>query len=91
MSEVIAPFGEATVRVTLDCYRTVIARRAPLRLTGSGSWYGQNPKMFDAFLAPLSDDGQNVNMILGTFVFVWDHEHQFRPPADAERPDHASI
>jgi hypothetical protein len=57
-------------------------RRAPMRLTGSGSWYGQNPKYFDALLAPMSDDGEAVNMILGTFIFVWDREHQFRVPLD---------
>jgi hypothetical protein len=88
MSEVLAPFGEATVQATLESYRTVIARGAPLRLTGSGSLYGQDPKLFDAFLAPLSDDGVKVNYILGTFVFVWDHEHQFHPPSDIGRLSH---
>jgi hypothetical protein len=84
MSEVIAPFGQATVAATLAAYRAVIERRAPLRLTGSGSWYGQHPKYFDAFLAPLSEDGKVVNMILGTFMFVWDFTHQFRPPVREE-------
>lgn len=82
MSEVIAPFGKATVSATLASYRAVMERRAPMRLTGSGAWYGQNPKLFDALLAPLSEDGELVNMILGTFIFVWDHEHKFRPPFD---------
>lgn len=83
ISEVIAPFGESTVRETLDSYRSVIARRAPVRLTGAGSRYGQEPKLFDALLAPLSDDDVAVNMIIGTFVFVWDFEHQFRNPLDS--------
>jgi hypothetical protein len=82
MSEAIAPFGEMTLQGTLGAYRNVIERRAPVRLTGSGSFYGQDPKLFDALLAPLSDDGATVNMILGTFVFLWDTQHQFRPPAD---------
>jgi hypothetical protein len=80
MSEAIAPFGEATVRATLVAYREVMERRAPIRLSGSGSWYGQNPKSFDAYLMPLSDDDATVNMILGTFVFAWDHEHRFQTP-----------
>jgi hypothetical protein len=78
MSEVLAPRGEVAVRETLQSYRTVIARRAPLRLTGSGAWYGQESKQFDALLAPLSDDGETVNMILATFVFEWDRDGEFR-------------
>lgn len=80
MSEALAPFGEATVLATLDIYRGVMERRAPMRITGSGSLFGQDPKLFDAWLAPFSDDGVTANMILGTFIFEWDFEHQFRPP-----------
>ncbi len=82
MSDVIAPFGQDTLDETLKFYRAVLKRRVPMRLTGSGSIYGQDPKHFDAYLAPLSNDGTTVNMILGTFVFVWDIDHQFRPPMD---------
>ena len=84
MSEALAPFGEATVTATLQSYRGVMERRGPMRLTGSGSIYGQEPKHFDALLAPLSDDGETVNMILGTFIFVWDHQHRFRRPLSTE-------
>jgi hypothetical protein len=42
-------------------------------------------------LAPLSDDGVTANMILGTFIFEWDFEHQFRPPADPRLAGHASV
>lgn len=83
ISEAVAPFGEATVQATLESYRRVLARRAPVRLTGAGSWYGQEPKLFDAFLAPLSDDDMAVNIIIGVFVFEWDFEHQFRNPSDS--------
>jgi hypothetical protein len=82
MSEVIAPFGEETMRLTLETYRGVVERCAPVRLSGAGSFYGQDPKRFDALLAPLSDDGVAVDMILGSFVFTWDHEHVFHPPLD---------
>jgi hypothetical protein len=84
MSDVIAPFGEMTLQATLESYRAVIARRAPVRLTGAGSVFGQDPKHFDALLAPLSEDGVIVDMILGTFVFVWDEVHVFRSPLDSQ-------
>ena len=84
MSETLAPFGVATVEATLESYRAVVERRAPIRLTGAGSWYGQDLKLFDALLAPLSDDDASVNMILGTFVFVWDTKNQFRNPRDSQ-------
>jgi hypothetical protein len=80
MSEALVPFGEATIEATLASYRGVLARRAPVRITGAGAWLGQEPKLFDAYLAPLSDDDVTINMILGTFVFEWDREHQFRQP-----------
>jgi hypothetical protein len=80
MSEVIGPFGKDVLEETLKFYRAVVRRQVPVRLTGSGSIYGQDPKHFDAYLAPLSEDGSIVNMILGTFVFIWDTDHPFRPP-----------
>lgn len=80
MAEALAPFGRDTVERTIAGYRAIVDRRAPLRITGSGSIYGQTPKMFDAWLAPLSDDGETVNIIIGSFVFVWDVEHRFAPP-----------
>ena len=72
MSQALAPFGPATVRRTIETYAKIVTRRAPLRIRGAGSLYAQNAKLFDALLAPLSDDGIRVNMILGTFQFEWD-------------------
>ena len=79
MSEVMAAFGDRTSVAALGAYRSVVEHRAPLRLTGAGSWFGQKTKLFDAYLAPLSDDGTIPNMVLGTFVFEWDHDQQFQP------------
>jgi len=79
MSEIIAAFGDRTSAATLGAYRSVVERRAPLRLTGAGSWFGQKTKLFDSYLAPLSDDGTTPNMVLGTFVFEWDRDQQFQP------------
>lgn len=72
MSEALMPFGTETVRRTIETYATVVTRRAPLRIFGTGALYDQAAKYFDALLTPLSDDGVSVNMILGTFAFAWD-------------------
>ena len=78
MSDVIAPFGAPAVNETLRVYRGVVEGRAPLQMRGSGAWYAQGAKTFDAVLAPLSDDGERVNMIFGAFVFVFEEK---RDPA----------
>lgn len=83
MSEIIAPFGDKTLEATLEAYRAVVAHRTPMRLTGGGVWFGQKTKLFDAYLAPLSDDGMEPNMVLGTFVFEWDRDQRFQPVLSA--------
>ena len=90
MSEALAPFGPQTVLRTIDTYATVVARRAPLRVRGTGALYAQNAKRFDALLAPLSDDGGTVNMVLGTFLFEWDFRAA-NPPAGMVEPDEAAF
>lgn len=83
MSESLGVFGPDTVNRTLDVYRGVVARRAPLRASGAGAFFAQEPKHFDALLTPLSDDGATVNMIFGTFQFVWRKVSEpFRPGPD---------
>jgi hypothetical protein len=72
MSGALAVFGEETVTRTIGVYQMVMKRRKPLRIRGVGTLYSQQAKLFDALLTPLSDDGENVNMILGTFVFEWE-------------------
>jgi len=72
MSEALLPFGADTIRRTIGTYGEVVRRRVPLRVFGTGALYDQAAKSFDALLTPLSDDGETVNMVLGTFVFAWD-------------------
>lgn len=76
MSETLQPFGQETVRRTVDIYAAVAGRRGPMRIRSAGSYYAQDLKIVDAILTPLSDDGTNVNMIFGTFQFVWDKNTQ---------------
>ncbi|MEI9929237.1 MAG: PAS domain-containing protein [Rhizomicrobium sp.] len=71
MSSALTAFGQDTVERTIAVYRQVTTRRKPLRIRGAGMIYSQDAKTFDALLTPLSDDGENANMILGTFVFEW--------------------
>ncbi|HEY2070030.1 MAG TPA: PAS domain-containing protein [Rhizomicrobium sp.] len=83
MSEAVGPFGAATLQQTLGVYRSVIARKGPLRIRGSGRYYGQEQKLFDALLAPLAEEGAAPNMILGSFLFAWDTSQEFSPPQDS--------
>ena len=90
MSDALMVFGTDAVSRTIQVYRTVIERKAPLRIRGAGSIYSQNAKMFDALLAPLSDDGENANMVLGTFVFEWDFTGA-RGQTKIVEPDEAAL
>ncbi|HEX4295000.1 MAG TPA: PAS domain-containing protein [Rhizomicrobium sp.] len=90
MSEALAPFGPQTVLRTIHTYATAVARRAPLRIRGTGALYAQSAKQFDALLAPLSDDKGAVNMVLGTFLFEWDFRAASPLPGMIE-PDEAAF
>jgi hypothetical protein len=90
MTEALIPFGADTTKRTLETYRTVLARRAPLRVRGAGELYDQTAKYFDALLTPLSDDGVEANMILGSFVFGWDFEVAQALPGIVE-PDEVAL
>jgi hypothetical protein len=72
MSAALAAFGRETVNRTIAVYRMVMTHQRPVRVRGPGTLYSQQAKLFDALLTPLSDDGVQVNMILGTFVFEWE-------------------
>jgi len=90
MSEALSPFGPEAVRQTIETYAAAVARRAPVRIKGPGAIYSQNAKRFDALLAPLSDDGLRVNMILGTFLFEWS-VRAIRAPLLIAEPDEATM
>ena len=80
MSEALAPFGPRNgAAYDRDLSRRDRAAR-PLRIRGAGSLYAQDAKLFDALLAPLSDDVGTPVMILGTFTFIGAFE-----PAEAAR------
>jgi len=89
MSDALAPFGPETVSRTITTYRSVVQRKKPMRIRGSGALYNQDAKTFDALLTPLSDDGDAANMIFGTFLFEWDHSAAV--PKFQSEPDVASL
>ena len=74
MSEALASFGTETVERTIAAHREAMARRAPVRMRGSGKFYSQGLKLFDALLTPLGDEEGHVNMIFGTFMFLWEKD-----------------
>jgi len=90
MSEALAPFGAQTAMRTIQTYATVVTRRAPLRIRGTGALYAKKAMQFDALIAPLSDDGATVNMVLGTFLFEWDFLAA-NPLAGMVEPDEAAF
>jgi hypothetical protein len=84
MSETLSGFGKETVDRTIHTYATVATRKSPMRIRGAGTLFAQGPKLFDAMLTPLSDDGVTVNMIFGAFVFMWDKGFEFARGSDLE-------
>ncbi len=82
MSDALAPFGETTVRATLSSYRGVMEQRAPVRLTAAVLRSVRSPSSLTPIWRRCRMTGVAVNMILGTFIFAWDREHQFRAPID---------
>jgi len=84
MSEALSAFGPETMERTIMTYAAVVRDKKPMRIRGSGTLYDQSAKLFDAILTPLSDDGKNVNIIFGAFVFEWDKQAEFRHRRDVD-------
>jgi hypothetical protein len=84
MSEALASFGPDAIQRTILTYAKVAADKKPMRIRGAGAIYAQSAKFFDALLTPLSDDGKNVNIIFGAFVFEWDRKAEFRRGRDVD-------
>lgn len=67
--EAWAPQGEEGIQGMLSILRDVMQKRIPVRCYGETGWNTIGLEKFDALYLPLSDDGQNVNMIFHVFVF----------------------
>jgi hypothetical protein len=69
ITEAFEPYGEAAVKGALWIHRKTALERVGVRAFGGAGWLGRSFLDFDALHLPLSDDGQAVNKILGTFTF----------------------
>jgi len=50
-------------------FRKCARDKVVVRSFGTSGWFGRGFEAFDCICLPLSDDGENVNMILHAFVF----------------------
>jgi hypothetical protein len=69
MHEAFAPLGETAVACVLAMHRQCARERVALRAHGGADWLGQSSFDFDTLCLPLSDDGEQVNMILCGLTF----------------------
>ena len=69
ITETFSRFGEAAVKGTLYVYRKTATCGVPVRVMGKADWLRHGVEPFESVYLPLSNDGQNPNMILSAFVF----------------------
>ncbi len=67
--ETFSPYGEPAVKGTLYIYRKAASRCLPVRVMGQADWLHDGVEPFESVYLPLSNDDENVNMILSAFVF----------------------
>lgn len=68
-SEAWAVVGQLAVDRICNNLRAVVRERACIHLWGEVDWFGRGSEKVDALYVPLSDDGENVNMIINLFTF----------------------
>jgi hypothetical protein len=69
IAEAWASQGEEGVQGVLSIMRYVVQHKFPTRVYGEADWNTIGLEKFDGIYLPLSDDGENVNLILHAFVF----------------------
>jgi hypothetical protein len=67
--EAFSAEAPSAVKGVLAMFRKCARDRAVVRSCGSAGWIAGGFEEFDCICLPLSDDGENVNMILHAFVF----------------------
>ena len=84
IAEAIGPYGEEAVAETMKAFHRKAANdKQPVRAHGDADWLGRHILRFDALFLPLSDDGEQVNMILSAFTFAVSGAPT-RPPPGAD-------
>jgi hypothetical protein len=69
VSEAFAKNGEGVIKGVHTVMRATVREKAPLLATGEPDSFAPGFEAFQALFLPLSDDGENVNVILHAFVF----------------------
>jgi hypothetical protein len=69
VTEAFSVDSPGAVKGVLAMFRKCARDRAIVRSSGSAGWIEGGFEEFDCICLPLSDDGENVNMILHAFVF----------------------
>ena len=69
ISEAFAPAGEGAIKGVKAVFRKVARDMIPMRAFGPAGWIASGYEQFDSIFLPLSDDGENCNIVLNAFVF----------------------
>lgn len=70
LREVFIRYGEQALEGAIAGYAHVARNKVIMRLYGSAAWLHHPHLDFDSLHFPLSDDGENVNMILSAVTFA---------------------
>jgi hypothetical protein len=69
VTEAFAPAGEGAIKGMKAVLGKTVQARVPIRCFGEAGWLAPGFEEFETLFLPLSDDGEQVNMILNAFVF----------------------
>lgn len=69
VTEAFARVGDGAIKGMKAILRKTARARVPVRSYGDAGWLAPGFEEFDTIFLPLSDDGEQVNMILNGFVF----------------------
>lgn len=85
LTEAFSGYGEAAVNGVIAVHRKCAKDKVAVRAFGGAAWLGRSFLDFDALFLPLSDDGENVNMVLSAFTFDVARLLQSRAEASPDR------
>lgn len=69
ITEAFAPGGGGAIKGVKAIFRKTARDKTPMRVFGDAGWIANGYEQFDSIYLPLSDDGENCNIVLNAFVF----------------------
>jgi len=69
VTEAFEPGGEGAIKGVKAIFRKTARDKVVMRVFGDAGWIASGYEQFDSIYLPLSDDGENVNIVLNAFVF----------------------